>query len=142
MPSFEELENPENNLASEIISDDGVLFANIYWDNRSYAKYDELPESVIDALIATEDVRFHQHSGIDARGLARVLVYSILMNNSSSGGGSTITQQLAKNLFPRDTTSYKSSIGRKAHLGISKFKEWVTAVKLERNYTKEEIAAM
>ncbi|HAF27977.1 MAG TPA: penicillin-binding protein [Bacteroidales bacterium] len=142
MPTFEDLENPENNLATEIYSDDGVLIGNIYWDNRSYAKYNELPQSTIDALIATEDVRFHQHSGIDARGLARVLVYSILMNDRSSGGGSTITQQLAKNLFPRDTTSYQSSIGRKAHLGIAKFKEWVTAIKLERNYTKDEILVM
>lgn len=142
MPTFEDLENPENNLASEIYSDDGVLLGNIFWDNRSYAKYNELPQSVIDALIATEDVRFHQHSGIDARGLGRVLVYSILMNDRSSGGGSTITQQLAKNLFPRDTTSFKSAIGRKAHLGIAKFKEWVTAIKLERNYTKDEIIVM
>ena len=142
MPSFRELENPENNLASEIYSSDGVLVGNVFWDNRSYAKQDELPQNIIDALIATEDVRFHQHSGIDARGLGRVLVYSILMNNSSSGGGSTITQQLAKNLFPRDTTTYRSSVGRKVHLGVSKFKEWVTAVKLERNYTKDEIIVM
>ncbi len=142
MPSFKELENPENNLASEIYSSDSVLLGNIFWDNRSYAKQDELPQNIIDALIATEDIRFHKHSGIDARGLGRVLVYSILLNKSSSGGGSTITQQLAKNLFPRDTTTYKSSLGRNFHLGISKFKEWVTAVKLERNYTKEEIITM
>jgi penicillin-binding protein 1A len=142
MPTFKDLENPENNLASEIYSDDDVLIGNVYWDNRSYASYDELPDNLINALIATEDVRFHKHSGIDARGLARVLVYSVLLNNSSAGGGSTITQQLAKNLFPRDTATYKSSIGRKAHLGVAKFKEWVTAVKLERNYTKDEIALM
>ncbi len=142
MPSFKELENPENNLASEIYSDDGVLIGNVFWDNRSYASYDELPENLINALIATEDVRFHKHSGIDARGLGRVIVYSVLLNNRSAGGGSTITQQLAKNLFPRDTTTYKSSIGRKTHLGIVKFKEWVTAVKLERNYTKDEIILM
>ncbi|MCB2197012.1 MAG: transglycosylase domain-containing protein [Bacteroidetes bacterium] len=142
MPTFEELENPENNLASEIYSQDSVLIGTIFWDNRSYAEYEELPQNIIDALVATEDVRFHKHSGIDARGLGRVLVYSILMNNRSSGGGSTITQQLAKNLFPRDTTTYKTSLGRNIHLGISKFKEWVTAVKLERNYTKEEILGM
>ena len=142
MPTFEELENPENNLASDIYSDDGVLIGNVFWDNRSYAKYNDIPQNVIDALIATEDIRFHKHSGIDARGLARVLVYSILMNNRSSGGGSTITQQLAKNLFPRDTTTYSSSIGRNLHLGTTKFKEWVTAVKLERNYTKDEIIVM
>lgn len=142
MPTFKELENPENNLASEIYSDDNVLIGNLFWDNRSYAKHNEIPQNIINALIATEDVRFHQHSGIDARGLGRVLVYSILLNDKSSGGGSTITQQLAKNLFPRDTTSYKTSIGRKLNLGISKFKEWVTAVKLERNYTKDEIIVM
>jgi len=142
MPTFKDLENPENNLASEIYSDDGVLIGNVFWDNRSYASYNELPDNLINALIATEDVRFHKHSGIDARGLGRVLVYSVLLNNSSAGGGSTITQQLAKNLFPRDTTTYRSSIGRKAHLGVAKFKEWVTAVKLERNYTKDEIILM
>ncbi len=142
MPTFEELENPESNLASEIYSQDSVLLGTVFWDNRSYTEYEELPQNIIDALIATEDVRFHNHSGIDARGLARVFVYSILMNNSSSGGGSTITQQLAKNLFPRDTTTYHTTIGRKLHLGISKFKEWVTAVKLERNYTKDEIIGM
>ncbi|MBU8893128.1 MAG: transglycosylase domain-containing protein, partial [Bacteroidales bacterium] len=142
MPTFKELENPENNLASEIYSDDGVLVGNVFWDNRSYASYDELPENLINALIATEDVRFHKHSGIDARGLGRVLVYSVLLNNRSSGGGSTITQQLAKNLFPRDTATYNSSIGKTAHMGVVKFKEWVTAVKLERNYTKDEILLM
>ncbi|MFC2151521.1 transglycosylase domain-containing protein [Bacteroidota bacterium] len=142
MPSFKELENPENNLASEIYTDDEILIGTIFWDNRSFTKFEDLPNNVIDALIATEDVRFHKHSGIDARGLGRVLVYSILMNKKSSGGGSTITQQLAKNLFPRDTTSYRSKIGRKVHLGITKFKEWVTAVKLERNYTKNEIIGM
>ncbi|MDA3952766.1 MAG: transglycosylase domain-containing protein [Bacteroidales bacterium] len=142
MPTFKELENPDNNLASEIYSDDGVLIGNLFWDNRSYANYNEIPKNVLDALIATEDIRFHTHSGIDARGLGRVLVYSILMGKQSSGGGSTITQQLAKNLFPRDTTTYNSSLGRKVHLGVSKFKEWVTAVKLERNYTKDEIIVM
>mgnify|MGYP001235194793 CR=1 FL=1 len=142
MPTFEELENPENNLASEFYSADGVLLGTVFWDNRSYADYEEIPQNIIDALIATEDVRFHKHSGIDARGLGRVLVYSIILNKSSSGGGSTITQQLAKNLFPRDTATYKTSIGRNLHLGVSKFKEWVTAVKLERNYTKNEIIGM
>ncbi len=142
MPSFEELENPENNLASEFYSSDGVLLGTVFWDNRSYTKHEEIPQNIIDALIATEDVRFHKHSGIDARGLGRVFVYTILMNRREAGGGSTITQQLAKNLFPRDTTTYNTSIGRKAHLGLAKFKEWVTAVKLEKNYTKDEIIGM
>lgn len=142
MPTFEELENPENDLASEIYSDDGVLLGNFYYRNRSYVKYEDLSPNIVHALVATEDIRFRKHSGIDARGLGRVFVYSILMNNRSSGGGSTITQQLAKNLFPRDTTSYKTSIGRNFNLGLSKFKEWVTAVKLEKNYTKDEILVM
>lgn len=142
MPTFEELENPENDLASEIYSEDGILIGNYYYRNRSYVKYDDLAPNIVNALIATEDIRFRKHSGIDARGLGRVLVYSILMNNRSSGGGSTITQQLAKNLFPRDTTTYKTSIGRNINLGLSKFKEWVTAVKLEKNYTKDEIIVM
>lgn len=142
MPTFEELENPENDLASEIYSDDDVLLGNYYYRNRSYVTYDDLAPNLVNALIATEDIRFHKHSGIDARGLARVFVYSILMNDRSSGGGSTITQQLAKNLFPRDTATYNTSIGRNINLGIAKFKEWVTAVKLEKNYTKNEILVM
>ncbi|MCG8411228.1 MAG: transglycosylase domain-containing protein [Bacteroidales bacterium] len=142
MPTFEELENPENNIASEIYSADGVLLGNYFYQNRSYVNYNELSPNMVNALIATEDIRFSKHSGIDARGLGRVLVYTILMNKSGSGGGSTITQQLAKNLFPRDTTTYKSAIKRKINLGLSKFKEWVTAIKLEKNYTKNEILAM
>jgi len=142
MPTFKELENPENNLASEIYSEDGILLGNYFYQNRSYVNYNELSPNLVNALIATEDIRFHKHSGIDARGLGRVLFYTILMNDSGSGGGSTVTQQLAKNLFPRDTTRYNSSIKRKLNLGITKFKEWVTAVKLEKNYTKNEILAM
>jgi len=139
MPTFEELENPENDLASEVYSDDGILLGNYYYQNRSYVNYEDLSPNMVNALIATEDIRFHKHSGIDARGLGRVLVYSILLSDRGSGGGSTITQQLAKNLFPRDTATYNSSIARTIHLGLAKFKEWVTAVKLEKNYTKEEI---
>jgi penicillin-binding protein 1A len=142
MPTFKELENPENNLASEIYSEDSVLLGNYYYQNRSYVNYNDLSPNLVNALIATEDIRFHKHSGIDARGLGRVLFYTILMNDSGAGGGSTVTQQLAKNLFPRDTLNYRSAVKRKMHLGITKFKEWVTAVKLEKNYTKNEILAM
>lgn len=142
MPKFEDLENPKNNLASEVYSEDGKLLGNFYYENRSYVDFDELSPYLINALIATEDIRFHKHAGIDLRGLGRVLVYSILLGDRSSGGGSTITQQLAKNLFPRDTTTYNFAIARKVHLGIAKFKEWVTSVRLEKNYTKEEIIVM
>ncbi|MFO7828131.1 MAG: transglycosylase domain-containing protein [Bacteroidales bacterium] len=142
MPTFEDLENPDNNLASEIFSDDGVLLGSYYYQNRSYVSFDDLSPNIVNALIATEDIRFHKHSGIDARGLGRVMFYSILLGNRDAGGGSTITQQLAKNLFPRDTTIYRSSIKKNINLGLTKFKEWVTAVKLEKNYTKDEILVM
>ena len=142
MPGFEELENPENNLAAEVFSEDGVLLGKFYIQNRVWADYEEISPHIIDALVATEDIRFNKHSGIDARGLARVLVKTILMGQGQSGGGSTITQQLAKNLFPRDTTHYKWGVARKANLVTSKFKEWQTAIKLEKSYTKDEIITM
>lgn len=142
MPSFEQLENPENDLASEIWSEDGELLGKFYIINRTWTILDETSPHVIDALIATEDIRFYKHSGIDPRGLARVIYKTILLGEASAGGGSTITQQLAKNLFPRDTTTYKSSIVRNSRLIITKFREWVTAVKLEKSYTKNEIIAM
>jgi penicillin-binding protein 1A len=142
MPSFEDLENPQNNLASQVISADGELLGTYHLQNRTYVDFDELSDNVVNALLAIEDIRFRNHAGIDPRGLARVFVKSIVLGQSSSGGGSTITQQLAKNLFPRDTTVYRFGISRKFNLGITKFKEWVTAVKLEKNYTKDEIIVM
>ena len=142
MPTFEQLENPENNLASELYSSDNALLGKYYFQNRSYVTYDDLSPNLINALIASEDIRFLKHSGIDARGLARVLVKTVLMGQKTAGGGSTLSQQLTKNLFPRDTTAYESSLQRKSKLVIAKFKEWVIAVKLERNYTKEEILTM
>jgi penicillin-binding protein 1A len=141
MPTFEDLENPQNNLASLVFSADGELLGPYFLQNRTYVEFDELSENIVNALLATEDIRFRQHAGIDGRGLARVFVKSILLRQDA-GGGSTITQQLAKNLFPRDTTQYSSALARHANLGIVKFKEWVTAVKLERNYTKDEIMVM
>jgi penicillin-binding protein 1A len=141
MPSFEELENPQNNLSSLVFSSDGELLGPYYDQNRTYAEFDELSDNIVAALLATEDIRFHSHSGIDVRGLARVFIKSIILRQDA-GGGSTITQQLAKNLFPRDTTMYRFGTMRHINLGITKFKEWVTAVKLERNYTKNEIIVM
>ncbi len=142
MPTFEELENPERNLASEVFSDDGKLLGKYYIQNRVWTDYDHISPSLVDALIATEDVRFYQHSGIDIRGLGRVFVKTFLLRQEQSGGGSTITQQLAKNLFPRDTSTTHFAPARMAKLVLTKFKEWVTAVKLERSYTKEEIITM
>lgn len=136
MPSFEELENPKSILATEIYSADAKILDQYFIrENRSYVNYKDLPSDLIDALIATEDVRFYKHSGIDLRGLLRV-VKGILTGNSSSGGGSTLSQQLAKMLFPRDEFS------NKMELALRKFKEWVIAVRLERSYTKEEIILM
>ena len=115
MPSFSELENPKTNLASEVYACDGALLGKYYIENRSPCKYEELSESVINALIATEDARYYRHSGIDIRALARVFVGVVTGNHK--GGGSTITQQLAKNLFPRDPNA------NKIKLIITKLKE-------------------
>jgi len=142
MPSFEELENPKSNAASEVISEDHKLLGTYYIQNRTFVNYEDLSPHLVNSLIATEDIRFYRHSGIDARGLIRVFIKTLLMGDKESGGGSTITQQLAKNLFPRDTNYYSFFLARYAHLSLSKFKEWITAVKLERNFTKNEIVAM
>lgn len=130
MPSVAELENPEADLASEIISADGVLMGKYYTENRSEVKYHQISPNVINALIATEDERFYEHSGIDAQALGRV-VYTL----GTQGGGSTITQQLAKLMMGQGK-------GNIIERGIDKMKEWIVAVKLERNFTKEEIITL
>jgi penicillin-binding protein 1A len=135
LPSFEDLENPNSALASEIFSADDVLLGKYYFQNRTNVHYNDLSPNLVSALKATEDVRFEEHSGIDLKGLMRVLFKTVILRQSGSGGGSTITQQLAKNLFPRDRISG-------AKLVIRKIQEWIIAVRLERNYTKEEIMAM
>ena len=140
MPTFSELENPEYFLAAEVHSEDDVLLGKISIENRMWTDYKDLSPYLIDALIATEDIRYYRHSGIDIRGLARAIVRTILLGQDT-GGGSTITQQLAKQLYPRDTAKV-SFIVKKIRLGVTKFKEWQTAVKLEKSYTKEEIIAM
>lgn len=141
MPSFEDLENPKSDLASEIYSDDGYLLGKFYRENRSPVRFNELSPNLVNALQATEDARFFDHAGVDLRGLSRVFFKSLLLGQDA-GGGSTITQQLAKNLYPRDTTHYSNKAVKAWSMVIIKFKEWVTAVKLERNYTKQEIMAM
>jgi len=133
MPSFEELENPRINLATEIISEDGYVLGKYYVENRSNIPYSQLPENLVNALVATEDVRFYKHSGIDFRALSRVAFG--VVTRSSKGGGSTLTQQLAKTLFPRKSSNF-------VVVAFTKLKEWVVAVKLERNYSKNEILAM
>jgi penicillin-binding protein 1A len=135
MPTFEELENPRHLVATEIITSDGKILGNYYKEeNRKLVGYEELSPHLINALVATEDERFYKHAGIDLKGLFRA-VKGLIVNDAGSGGGSTITQQLAKLLFPRE-----SNTGLK--LVIRKFREWVIAVKLERSYTKEEIITM
>ncbi|MEN8226674.1 MAG: transglycosylase domain-containing protein [Bacteroidota bacterium] len=141
MPDFAQLENPQTNLASELITEDNELLGKYFIENRTFVNFDDLAPHLVDALIATEDVRHYRHSGVDMRSLSRVLIYSLLLGKNE-GGGSTISQQLAKNLFPRDTTIRRSSIGRAAHLAVNKFKEWNTGVRLERSYTKDEIITM
>lgn len=142
MPTFEELENPNSNLASEVLADDHTLLGSFYVQNRSFAERRDLSQGLVDALICTEDIRFYDHSGIDARGLGRVLFKTVMLGKGESGGGSTLTQQLAKNLFPRDSVYSESKVANKIRLAIAKFKEWITAIKLERNYTKDEILTM
>lgn len=136
MPTFEELENPNSRFASEVYFEDGPVM-NKYFEkeNRKYIEYKEIPQPVIDALIATEDVRFYDHSGVDVRGLFRV-AKGLLTANTSAGGGSTLSQQLAKMLFPREADL------NVFELAIRKFREWVIAVRLEKSYTKEEILTM
>lgn len=135
LPTFEELENPKSNLASEIISSDQQVIGKFYIQNRSNVHYNDISPTVINALVATEDARFRSHSGVDLRALFRVIFKTILGVDSDAGGGSTLTQQLAKNLFPRERLN-------KLEIVVRKIKEWVIAVKLERNYTKDEILAM
>ncbi len=134
MPTFDELENPRTNLATEIISADGKVLGTYYIENRSNVRYSELSHYMPEALISIEDERFTEHSGIDERALFRV-AFGVITGRKK-GGGSTITQQLAKNLFPRGENLSKSK------LVLRKFQEWITATKLEHNYSKEEIIAM
>lgn len=134
MPTFADLENPNTNLATEVYSYDGEMLGKYYIENRSMVAYHDLPKNLTDALLATEDIRFYDHAGIDVRALFRVAFG--VMTGSHKGGGSTITQQLAKNLFPRDSEMSK------VQMVMTKLKEWVVAAKLEREYSKNEIMAM
>ena len=142
LPSFEDLENPEYDEASIVYDTHGVPFGKYYVENREIISFDELSPTIIEALIATEDVRYYRHTGVDLKALFRVAFKTLLMGKESSGGGSTITQQLAKLLFKRPSLAGKSFLERGFTLLQTKVKEWITAIKLERSYTKEEIIAM
>lgn len=139
LPSFEELENPKISMASEIYSSDGVILGRYFVENRSAVPFDSISIHVINALIATEDARFYSHSGIDIEALLRVMVKTLLLRKESAGGGSTISQQLAKLLVGRPNTKAMFFVGRYWSIFTTKLKEWLTAVKLERSYTKKEI---
>ena len=130
LPSLAELENPSMLSSSEIYASDGTLMGKYYLKDRTNVKYQDISQNVVKALIATEDERFYQHSGIDIRSLARVIIFL-----GQKGGGSPITQQLAKNLLNQGSEN-------KALRVIEKFKEWIVAIKLERNFTKEEILSL
>ncbi len=130
MPDFKELENPKSDLATQIMSSDGKILGTYFEENRTPVSFDELPQHLVDALVATEDARYYEHSGIDARGTLRALT-----SLGGKGGASTITQQLAKLLFHGERAK-----GWKKY--TQKIKEWVIATRLERQYTKNEIIAM
>jgi penicillin-binding protein 1A len=143
IPSVDDLDNPKSEIASEIISSDGKVLGKFFFENRSPMTYQEIPENFIEALIATEDLRFTKHSGIDARSMLRV--FGGLLTLNPKGGGSTLSQQLAKNLFKlREDEDYEGVLYNipVVRTFIIKAKEWVTSIKLERRYTKKEILVM
>lgn len=131
MPTFEQLENPETNLATEVFSADGQTIGKYYRENRTDVNYEDLQIDLAKALISIEDIRFHKHSGIDVMGTLRAVVYM-----GKKGGASTISQQLAKQLFHGEGS--RNPVKRI----LQKIKEWIIAIRLEKNYTKEEIIAM
>jgi len=144
MPSLEILENPRSEVASELYTHDNALIGKYFRENRTPVEYEELSPNLINALKATEDSRFESHSGIDFTSLLRVFFKTIILRQSNAGGGSTISQQLAKNLFETRSTLYQGKLSEVPGLRtlIVKTKEWLTSVKIERAYTKREILTM
>lgn len=145
MPSLKAIENPQNDLSSELISADGVSLGRYFRFNRSQITYDQLSPHLVNTLLLSEDHRFYNHSGLDFQAYLRVLYGVLTFNSSAKGGGSTITQQLAKNLFSTRGSELEGTltkIGGPIKLVISKTKEWIISVQLEKNFTKEEIIAM
>ncbi|HYC87042.1 MAG TPA: transglycosylase domain-containing protein, partial [Chryseosolibacter sp.] len=144
MPTLKDIENPKNDLSSELISSDGVSLGRYARYHRSEVSYEELPEVLVRTLLISEDHRFYEHAGMDFRSSLRVL-WGILTLNTSQGGGSTLTQQTAKNLFhtrEEELQGRLSRLGGPFNLFIGKTKEWIIAVRLEQNFTKEEIIAL
>src|SRR5450759_1229388 len=135
LQSKEELLNYKNATATSVLSSEGKLIGNIFSENRTNISYGQIPVNLINALIATEDSRFYEHKGIDSRSLFRVLFKSLLLNNHNSGGGSTISQQLAKNMFGRKNSGRLSLL-------LIKTKEAILAHRLEKTFSKEEILTL
>ena len=143
-PSYRSLENPKNELSSLLFSSDNVLLGSYFRKNRSQVSFDELSPELVRTLISTEDARFYRHSGISIPDLLRVFLKTIVLRQRDSGGGSTITQQLAKNLFQTRTDLNNGKLNDLPVLGIIivKIKEMILAAEMERNFTKNEILAM
>ena len=141
LPSLQALERPDPDLSSELISADGVSLGKYFRKNRTPVTYEELSSELVNTLLVTEDLRFKNHSGIDLRGLARAIFGKLTF--SFKGGGSTITMQLAENLY-KTNSDKRGSLYRFAAIGqiVTKIKEWIISVQLEQSYTKEEILAM
>ena len=135
LPSEAELTDIKNPLASEIYAADGKLLGKYYIENRSYVAYNDISPNIINALVATEDARYFKHKGVDTKSYLRVLFKTILMQNRSSGGGSTISQQLIKNLYGRENHGILS-------IPVSKIKEAISAVRLEKQYSKQDVLAL
>lgn len=142
MPSLERLENPKSEVASELYTADNVLLGKYFRENRSPVEYEQLSPNLINSLVSTEDIRFEEHSGIDLIGTFAIAWYMI---NKEKRGSSTISQQLAKNLFDTRGAAFEGTLAKKnrgLRMLINKTKEWITAIKLERSYTKKEIMTM
>jgi penicillin-binding protein 1A len=135
IPTVEELQNIQNHLSSEVYSNEKVLLGKYYYQDRTNVLYQDLPEHLIEALISTEDQRFYEHGGVDSKSTLRVVVKSILLRNKDSGGGSTIHQQLAKNLYPRKDYILLS-------MPVNKFREMIIGVRLQKAYSKSEILTL
>ena len=142
IPSFRELEDPQSALASEVLANNNEVLGRYFIENRVPVTFSELSPWLEKALVSTEDERFYSHCGIDARAIGRVIVRTILLRDQSAGGGSTISQQLAKMLYSDRDFEGMSTPRKMLALAYRKLREWITAVKLEKSYTKQEIIAM
>ncbi len=142
IPSFRELEDHKSASASEILDNKDKVLGRYFIENRVPVDYKDINPNIVNALVATEDERYWEHCGIDSRAVLRVIFRTILMSDQSGGGGSTVTQQLAKMLYSDRNFKGMNKLEKTFALAYRKIREWITAVKLERSYTKEEIIAL